>query len=133
MNSLSNDIKFGLSNEIPVIDKLKEYFQEDIIKINDKYCPYDAQSPNCKYEIKTRRNKYSTYPTTLITVKKVDTKGKLRFVFSFTDGLYYIEYEKELFDTFEIKDVEYNRSGCVVKPVSHIFIPIIHLIPLEKV
>jgi len=50
------------------------------------------------------------------------------FLFYFTDGLYYIEYNKELFDTFEIKDFVRNpRYGKIDKPKKYIYIPIINL------
>ena len=123
MNYLEEDRKFGLSNEQPVIELLKIHFCENITPSVGRYCPYDGESVTCKYEIKTRRNKYNTYPTTIITVKKMNTVGKLRFVFSFTDGLYYIEFNKELFSKF--KKQEITRVGA--KPISHILIPIEHL------
>jgi len=51
----------------------------------------------------------------------------LVFVFHFTDGLYYIEYKKELFDTFETKILKINRAGINDKPTPHYYINIHHL------
>ena len=127
MNYLEEDRRFGLSNEKPVIEKLKIFFEEDITPSVGRYCPFDAESLTCKYEIKTRRNNYNTYPTTIITVKKMNTTGKLRFVFSFTDGLYYIEFNKEKFDKFHTQEIA--RTGA--KPVSHILIPINFLLKIK--
>ena len=127
MNYLEEDRKFGLSNEQPVIDQLKIFFEENITPSVGRYCPFDAESLTCKYEIKTRRNKYNTYPTTIITVKKMNTVGKLRFVFSFTDGLYYIEFNKEIFSQFKTQEI--TRIGS--KPNSHILIPIEYLFKIE--
>ena len=121
-HTVEQEIKFGLANEQPVINILKVFFNEDIEKTCDKYCPYDAISNNCKYEIKTRRLKYSSFPTTIISLTKLDVKGNLRFVFSFTDGLFYIDYDKELFKTFEIRHIKLNRLGAF--PKLHIYIPI---------
>jgi hypothetical protein len=126
LRSLEKDRKFGLSNEQPVIELLKIHFCENITPSVGRYCPYDGESPTCKYEIKTRRNKYNTYPTTIITVKKMKTVGKLRFVFSFTDGLYYIEYNREQFSQFKTQDI--TRVGS--KPNLHILIPIEYLLKI---
>jgi len=116
--------QFGLANEQPVIDRLQTYFNEIITKTEERYCLYDGYSENCKYEIKTRRNKYSTYPTTLVGINKLKVKGNLRFVFSFTDGLYYIDYDEELFNTFDVKETIYSKNGTLLRNVAHIFIPI---------
>ena len=116
---------FGLASEKVVIKQLKEYFNEDIKSTIERFCPYDAYSENYKYEIKTRRNKYSTYPTTIISLTKINTEGNLRFVFSFTDGLYYIDYDKEIFLTFKVQDI------TIHKPVKHILIPIENLIKIN--
>lgn len=127
--SIEKDRKFGLANEKLVIEILKSYFNENITPTTGRYCPYDAYSDTTKYEIKTRRNKYNTYPTTIITIKKLNTKGNLKFVFSFTDGLYYIDYDKILFSTFLEQDISYLREHT--KPVSHILIPIQLLIKIN--
>ena len=58
-------------------------------------------------------------------------EGLLRFVFLFTDCLSYIEYDKELFDTFEKNDMTYYRIGGVNQPIKHILIPTKYLIKIE--
>ena len=52
---------------------------------------------------------------------------RLVFVFHFTDGLYYIEYSKVIFDTFETKKLQVYRSGINEKPTPHYYIPIQYL------
>ena len=129
--SLKNDIIFGLNNEPIVIDKLSKYFNESIEKTKEKYCPYDAFSPTTKYEIKSRRCLSITYNTTIIPIKKVENiKDRLVFVFHFTDGLFYIVYNQELFETFEKKNVTYYRQGGSNIPVLHYFIPVKDLIEI---
>ena len=124
LEKLNADLLFGLPKESPIIRTLSEYFQEEIEKSAYQYCPYDASSKTTKYEIKSRRNKYLQYPTTIIPVDKTERiKGdRLVFVFNFTDGLYYIEYSKEAFAKYEIKDIEAVRKGGVRtwKPHYHI-------------
>jgi hypothetical protein len=135
--SLSNDLIFGLANENNVIQKLNTYFTNEIIKSTKElglgaYCSYDAESENTMYEIKSRRCKYSTYPTTIVPVHKVkDSKKRLVFVFQFIDGYYYIVYNKELFDTFETKIIKLNRAGINDKPTYHYYIPISHLVEMN--
>jgi hypothetical protein len=124
--SLKNDIAFGLQNE-----KLSKYFDESIQKTLEPYCPYDAFSPTTKYEIKSRRCLSTTYDTTIIPIKKVENvKDRLVFVFCFTDGLFYIVYNQELFDTFEKKNVTYYRQGGSNMPVLHYHIPVKDLIEI---
>jgi hypothetical protein len=121
---LNRDIVFGTGLEVPVINKLECYFGETIKKAEDKFSPFDAYSENTKYEIKSRRNRYNQYPTTIIACDKTRTAGRLVFVFHFTDGLYYIEYNKEKFSQFEIKPVSAIRAGGVRTLKDHFFIPI---------
>jgi hypothetical protein len=122
-----NDLEYGLTKENEVMDTLKEYFEPDIEK-TELYCVWDAHSPKSqtRYEIKSRRCKYSTYPTTIIPYKKrngaVDGK-RLLFVFCFTDGLYYSEFDKNVFDSFDTRYITYYRPGIIPKPVKHYCIP----------
>ena len=127
--SLSADLQFGAQKQENIINSLREYFQSSNIEaMKDKYCIYDAEdtTTQTRYEIKARRHKFATYPSTIISYNKRNgvTKGtRLLFVFGFTDGLYYIKYEKDLFNTFETKNILYHRSGCATKPVLHYCIP----------
>jgi len=135
--SLQSDLSFGLANETFVINQLNIYYEEEEIKSSKElgyghYCCYDAISDNTIYEIKSRRCKYQSYPTTLLPVHKIKEGNKrFVFVFHFTDGLYYIEYSKELFDTFETKIVKIVRAGMNDKPTLHYYIPIQHLIKIH--
>ena len=134
--SLYTDLSFGCEKEENIINLLREYFHSNNIeKMKDKYCIYDAEdiSTSTRYEIKARRHKFATYPSTIISYKKRNgaTKGtKLLFVFGFTDGLYYIKYDEELFNTFETKNISYHRFGCAAKPVLHYCIPNEYLLPI---
>ena len=131
--SLHNDIAFGLNNEPIVIDRLTKYFGEEIEKTKSKYCYYDAFSSNTKYEIKSRRCRYDTYSTTIIPIhkRKENENSRLVFVFHFLDGLYYIVFNKDLFETFEIKEFIYYRQGCANLPVKHFLIPIECLLKID--
>jgi len=130
---LNADKAFGLPKEDPVIKTLSMYFKEEVVKADYKYSPFDASSETTKYEIKSRRNRYAQYPTTIIPVDKAEriVGGRLVFVFNFTDGLYYIEYTKEQFAKYEIREVEAVRKGGVRTLKPHYFIEIKDLIRIN--
>ena len=73
------------------------------------------------------RCKVDSYATTITPYSKILKKqddDKLIFVFQFTDGLYYIKYDHNVFATFKIDDITYYRKGIQPKPVKHMCIPI---------
>ena len=117
MNIIHSDCNYGIPQEPTIISKLAVHFMEDITQESNPYSRYDAVSHTTKYEIKSRRITHDRYPTTLIGVNKTNVSGRLVFVFNFTDGLYYIVYEKEKFDKYEIRDIEATRMvrGKAVK------------------
>jgi len=129
--SYENDVAYGLQNQPVVVKQLSKHFNESITSTVHRYCQYDAFSPTTKYEIKSRRCKSSTYDTTIVPVHKV--KGideRLVFVFHFTNGLFYIVYDKEVFDKFEKRNVTTYREGIENLPVLHYFIPVKELIEI---
>ena len=124
LKSLNADIAFGVSKEQTVIDKMNTYFGEEISKVEYQYSPYDAESETTKYEIKSRRVRYSQYPTTIIACNKTRTEGRLVFVFPFLDKLCYIVYDKEKFSKYSVANVRAVRSGGIVTETPHVYIPI---------
>ena len=48
-----------------------------------------------------------------------------------TDGLYYIKYDQQVFDTFGTDNITYYRQGILPKPVKHICIPIELLVKIS--
>ena len=78
--------------------------------------------------LKSRRINHDKFPTALIGLNKInscnDPKKKYYIFYKYEDGLFYIEYEKELFKTFQIdndfkigfrKDVNKDEISKVVK------------------
>jgi hypothetical protein len=124
MASYKNDRINGMRAEDAVLPVIREYFKRDISRKTSRYCKYDYECTEYKYELKSRSNEYRKYPTTIIGIDKL-VSDMMIFLFSFTDGLYYIEYEKELFDKFEIqKYVRHPRFGIKDVEKDHLFIPI---------
>jgi hypothetical protein len=128
------DIKNGLKSEKAILPLLKKKFNDDsIVKTTDKYCVYDFEGKHCRIEVKTRTNEYNRYPTTLLGSNKVynaeSFQGEYYFVFVFTDKAYYIKYDAELFDSFDVKDGGRSDRG-MQETSKYYFVPIIELQPL---
>lgn len=133
--SLANDLKMGGesedANEAIFNRVFGDTFVNTKIKYNDPYCPYDyeGETTNTRIELKSRRNTYRAYPTTIVPVSKVLSthKGRHIFTFLFTDGLYYVDYDSDKFSKYEIKMITTQRKGIVDKPKPHFCIPIVDL------
>jgi hypothetical protein len=124
--SFNRDYNKGLSYQIELLPTLESFFKDDIKETVGKYAKYDYEGNRAVYELKSRTNTYRCYPTTCIAMDKVDPdhKKKQVYLFHFTDGTYYIEYDEELFKTFEVKDFRRFREGVndIQKP--YLYIPI---------
>jgi hypothetical protein len=124
MVNFEDDYIFGLSQE----DKIKDILESKFGKLvkNSRYCKYDFENEKYCIELKSRKNEYSKYPTTLLTCNKItDTKKKLYFVFNFEDGIYYIKYKEHIFNTFQKKP--FSRINEEYDKKDYYYIPIICL------
>lgn len=125
-----NSYIFGKKHETIVLPIISKHFQKEIKQYKEQYSKFDFFDDEYDYELKSRTNKYKAYPTTMITANKVSGNKKKIFLFYFTDGLYFIEYNKEIFDNYEIKMV--SRSGLEA-PKPHFLIPIEELIEIKTI
>jgi hypothetical protein len=128
MYRLKQDLKFGKEKELEVLEILEEYFKDDIVLINQKYCTYDYKGIKNIYELKSRRCLYNTYETTIIGRDKI--KENMIFIFSFIDGIYYIKYNELKFDKYEYKLFKRYDRGTIDKEKDYLFIPIKDLIKI---
>jgi hypothetical protein len=128
-----NDINMGLKKETEVMPILAKHFGEELIKTTDTYCPYDFEAVTSKtrYELKSRRCNYNTYPTTIIPINKIQGTEVICFVFHFTDGLYYVYYNEHLFNTFKVKQIRTQRDGVWGQLKAHFEIPIDQLVKIN--
>jgi len=130
MKNFFEQLKNGLNKEIEIEETLNNYFNDNLVK-GKQYSKYDWKGEKYYYELKSRDFEFNKYLTTIIPEHKIFTTDH-RFVFAFTDGIYYIEYNKELFNTFKKKLFVCNpRYGIKDKPVTHIFIPITKLVKID--
>lgn len=131
MSSYKKDYLFGKEKEDEVLNLIKKRFNENIIKSSYRYEKYDYKDDNYYYELKSRNNKYSDYPTTLIEKAKIFTDNII-FLFNFTDGLYYIRYSEKKFSKFECKEFcRHKRFDYNDKPRPYYYIPIEKLKKVE--
>ena len=88
----NTDLQYGLDLENLLHEKVKECFGNDIVQTSGCH-PYDYYNHDTFIELKSRRCKHDTYPTTMIGLNKINFARDLPdksfvFIFRFTDGLY---------------------------------------------
>jgi hypothetical protein len=131
MATQRSDLAFGLASELNVLEVLQQYLETTLNRLGG-YAVFDFESPDktVMVELKSRRIRHNTYDTAIIGLNKIAFCDKMTDVtfhlaFAYTDGLYTITYDKELFDTFEVRHeyVRGSRSDVTNKPSSVVMIP----------
>ena len=110
--------KFGAIHENKEHEKLNEIFGL-LKKHKERFSIFDFSNEKYIVELKTRTNKYDEYPTTAVSMNKIDyedNRAKV-FIFKFTDGIYRWN-----------NDTEYETGLLFDKP--HAFIDINNLIKI---
>ena len=130
MGFYPEDNKRGLIAQTALLPIIRAFFNKDINEIPNKLSPFDYECSKYYYELKTRTNTLKKYPTTMIGCNKIEGNKKTILIFQYTDCLCYIKYNKELFDTFEIKKFDRNMKSS--NKSDYIYIPIEHLKIIEK-
>lgn len=129
--SFLQDYKFGIQKQVEIISYIKKFFEDDsIVELKSKFSKHDYIGKAKTFELKSRTNKYSDYPDTLLPKDKIvlNLKDRQIFLFNFTDKLTYIEYNKELFDTFKCEKFRrHQRVDFNDKEKLYYYIPIKYL------
>lgn len=121
---------FGTKKERIILPILREHFQSDI-QLTIPNSKYDYQDNSYNYELKSRTCKSTTYTTTMISSNKCNSTEKpIRLVFNFVDALYYIEYNANLFGTYQRE--LFSRADIVSDERPHYYIPVEHLTLIQK-
>jgi len=130
--SFQSDYTYGIQQQANLLSLFQKYFDDNLVSTPKKFDKYDYEGTNASYELKARKINYKTYPTTCIALDKVNPEHtkKQVYLFNFLDGTYYIEYDKNLFETFEVKDFRRWRQGFNDKEKPYLYIPIEKLKPL---
>ena len=127
MSIIKTDLKFGNNNEDKVLEFLNTNNLDKFTKTSN-WCFYDFKNSKYICELKSRRNTFNKYPTTMVGnskfIKAVKQNKIFRIYFLFTDGLYYYDYNKE--DKLEIKRggrkdrSKYEYSEYCYIPISYL-------------
>ena len=123
MTSYTEDKIYGLNNEEKYLESLSKYFNTTFKKYDNNYSLLDFYSDDKKFiEMKSRRINHNQYPTAIFNAHKIDefnrininNDSKFYIVFVYLDGIYYIEYNKEIFTKFEMKKFKrFEREGKI--------------------
>lgn len=124
--------KMGFLAEINLLPTLRTFFRDESIEPLSAGSRFDFQGKNKYIELKSRNCNRLTYKDTAIGVEKINYAetllllgAKVYFVFQFTDGLYFWEYES-------IQKQTILRYGKIpTSGIPHWFIPGNKLTPLK--
>jgi hypothetical protein len=120
------DYIYGEQQENKLYEIIKNGFEWSTpLQKGTRYSKYDYYNDDTNIELKSRKNKYKTYPTTMLTLNKLSTDKELLLLFNFIDGVYFIQYDKDMFSKFEVKD--FSRANLRGDEKKHIYIPITKL------
>ena len=129
--SIVADRAFGRAQETLLLPRIRAHFDDAIEAEGGAFTRNDFSGEKYKYELKSRTSTYAAYPTTLLPEDKVFQENQI-FLFNFTDGLYYITYNKEKFDTFEKKIFQRRRRADYYDaPKMYYYIPITELTKID--
>ena len=135
MSKKQSDLVLGFHSENEMLMVLQNYFGDSTMnKTRDPFGAIDFIGDEIYCELKTRRIKHDQYDTCLIGCNKLEafkrSSKKNYIVYRYLDGNYYIEYDQDLFRTFETNIHDTWRDGrCEKSKVT--YIPIIHLKKME--
>ena len=121
------DLLYGLQQEDKVLPIIQEVFNDsNISKTKSAYCKYDFIGEKFMYELKSLNVTITTHKTTVIGVNKIfNSKNEphisnLVLLFQYKQNninnendLYYIRFNKELFLTFNRRQIILQRDGSL--------------------
>lgn len=126
------DLIFGAGYEETLRPSIEKIAGCPLIRMGG-YSIFDyANSINSVFvELKSRRVKHDDYPTAIVGLNKIrvaceDPTKIYYFCFNYTDGLYYIKFDKTLFSSFESNKGYWrsDRDDCVNYAQNIVYIPV---------
>jgi hypothetical protein len=140
MPTFASDYAYGTANELKQLSNLNKYLNTTLHR-RGGFNTFDYDDEKSIFvELKTRRCRHDRYPTAIVGQNKVNhaklnetEENHFVFAFCYEDGLYAIEYEPDLFSTFESNDEYYRgaRDDIENKPQKIIYIPTNLLVKIE--
>jgi len=130
MVNYEKDYCWGAESEIDVKPLLEKQFGP--LQSGDRYSKFDFFNDRFNIELKTRKVAKDMYHTTMIQSNKFvcDNTRELVLAFKFTDGLYYIKYDRNLFNRFETRLFSRAKLAFDMKP--HCYIPTVYLTQIPE-
>jgi len=94
-----NDYKWGREQEDKCFPIVAEFFGRNIVQSVSQYDKWDGRCSVANYELKSRHIASDTHESCMISFNKCGMEeGKQTILlFNYTDGLYYVEYNDEVF------------------------------------
>jgi len=125
------DYNFGINKEMQLLPTIKDYLKDNTIYKLENCNEFDFKGDNKYIELKSRRNKYNKFSSTMIGLNKIEKASTLDeyvyFFFCFEDGLYYWLYDKD--HELEIRQGgRWDRGKAEIK--FYAFLPIEMLIKI---
>ncbi len=138
MNTIkARDIYKGNESERFMLPHIRNVLLDSSIELSsNQYSVFDYYNHDKTIcvELKTRNCRMATYPTTMMPLSKIDacTDANVKYYFfiRFDNGIKYIRYDKDLFNTFEKKVGGRNDRGYD-EYNNYIFIPVNKCITLN--
>jgi len=132
MLTKKGDVAFGTQNEISS-KSLIETLTGPLTQ-TEPFHLFDFYNDKYLVELKSRRNNYDKYPTTMVGKNKIDKAArehykKCIFCFKFLDGMYYHQYDPEY--KYEAKLGGRCDRGCP-EIKDYVYIPIKLLLFLKS-
>ena len=93
----------GAIGERTAFELIKNVYGGTVLKTKFKYTKFDFYNETYLFEVKNRQTYSFQYPTAIINKCKIGIDRNMIFIFQYVDKIFYIRYEKELFDSFEIE------------------------------
>ena len=98
MKTTKSEYEFGNKAEIELEQLMFDTF--GVMRNQNKYAVYDYESNLALVELKNRRCRSNSFIDTMMNANKCEgalkTDKKVYFVFQFTDGVFYWEFDKKL-------------------------------------
>lgn len=129
--SKKEDKEFGSSNEQKALPTISSFLKTDLKKDPNPYSVFDFsnEAKTIMVELKSRRIFHDQYSTAILGANKIDSciypNVEYYFVWLYKDGIFYLKYDKKLFDTFVKQDnykinFRYDVGRSEISKVVHI-------------
>lgn len=105
LTNFNRDYKYGTKKEKETLPIIEKVLNIKLFPAPSKFSTFDffTQDGKTFIELKSRKQSHDRFPTTIIGKNKIETirdDYTYYFFYNYTDGTYYIKYDKELFKSF---------------------------------